>query len=140
MMDTNSGNFLFDIWLRRPVLSSVLAFLPLLIMAPGIHRVAAGMPDHSWAAALVFVAVPSSSALTFLIYRKKVHRIPPGQMMALLWSWGNLPLLFAIVLVLFGAATWSFWVAVIAVGVHLGWMAWMAPKIGAARTESDPTT
>ncbi|MFF5258137.1 hypothetical protein ACFY4C_04280 [Actinomadura viridis] len=134
----NSPKF-FDIWLRRPVLSSVVAFLPLLIMAPGIHRASAAMADRGWATALVFVAIPSSVALTFLIYRKKVHQIPPGQMMALLWAYGNYPALLTVVLLLCGAAIWTFWVAVCVVGVHLGWMAWMSPKIGAARPQPDPT-
>ncbi|MFA1537825.1 hypothetical protein [Actinomadura monticuli] len=140
-MEPDSHNSLFGIWLRRPVQSSAFAFLLLLlIVAPSAHLLGAGVSDHGWATALVFVTILTSPALTFFIYRKKVHRIPPAQMMALLWSYGNLPWLVAFFLLLLGAATWSFWVAVIGVGVHLGWMAWVSPVIGAARTESDPTT
>ena len=138
-MEQNASNP-FGIWLRRPVLCSALAFLPMLLTAHPGYLIGTMTADRGGATALVFVVILFSGALSFLLYRKKSDRIPPPQMVGLLWSYGNLPFVMAFVLLIFGAATWSFLVAAVATGIHLGCIAWVAPKLRTARTESDPTT
>lgn len=125
-------------WLRRPVLASAVAFLLLLSTVRILLLVGEDVRDRGWATALLLAAVVVSGGLTAWVALRKVNRLHPLQVVAQLFSFGTFPYPVGAVLLFLGAEAWSLWVAVLAVGIQLAWMAWLLRDIDTTQVQHDP--
>lgn len=131
--------WLGQFWLRQPVSTAVITILLMLFTVHTLLLVGEDVDDRAWATGLVFVGILVSSGLTAWTSIRKDRR-PPVEVAALLFAVGSLPYLFGTALLFLGAAAWSFFVALLAVGVHLAWAAWFLRRIGHAQAERETGT